>query len=150
MDADQKNYEIAFLLSPAIAEQDVLVNAGKISALIENQKGIVRHAEKPRLRALAYPIKKQNRAYFGWTAFTLAPESVTGLKKSLDDPAIGLLRFLIMVEEKAAMRAKARAPSAMPPRRAPFGTAAPRQIPEEKTPLNLEALDKRLEEILGK
>ena len=145
MDAETKNYEIAYLLAPSIAEGEVLTYAGKLTGLIEAEKGQVKYVEEPKKRRLAYPIKKERNAYFGWTTFNAAPEKISGINKKLKDEN-SFLRYLIVEEEIEKRRPMPAFPF---PTREPRAKAAPKiKIPEEK--LDMEALDKRLEEILGK
>ena len=60
--ADPKNYELAYLLSSSIPEEEVLTRAGKLTALIEENKGLIRHVQEPRKIKLAYPVKKEKVA----------------------------------------------------------------------------------------
>ena len=143
----EKNYELAYLLSPSLSEEEVLTWAGKLGTLMEESKGVIRHAESPKKRQLAYPVKKQKNAYFGWTTFSLAREHLALLIKKLKGVE-NLLRHLIVEEEEIEIR---------PPmlRIIPPRPGRPRAIPREAPKpadekLDLEALDKKLEEILGK
>lgn len=49
-----KNYEIAYLLSPSIPEEEVLTHAKKLSAIIEEQKGSVKHLQEPKKHKLHF------------------------------------------------------------------------------------------------
>lgn len=148
MDRDPKNYELAYLLSPAIPEEEILQKAGEITTLIEENKGVLKHSENPKKIKLAYPVKKEKTAYFGYTTFTIDPELLAALDKKVKRPEI--LRYLL-VEEEIGRRPPAfrpypsRSPSLRP-------KPAPRQeiVKKEDQKLDLEALDKKLEEILGK
>ena len=148
MDSEAKNYELAYLLSPSLPEDEVLGYAGKLSGVIEEQKGAIRHVEPPKRRKLAYPIHKEGTAYFGWTTFAAAPAAIAQIEKKVKEmPQI--LRHLTVEEEIETRRPIFRP---LQPRMA-SGTANPAapheaEKPEEK--LDLEALDKKLEEILGK
>ena len=148
MDVDAKQYELAYLLSSSVGEEDVLTHASKISALIESENATVRHLERPKKRALAYPVKKEAAAYFAWTTFSMAPAGVSALDKKIKI-APGILRHMI-VEEKVETRRPFIPLHQRPSSAAPLQKTIPReaQKPEEK--LDLEALDKKLEEILGK
>lgn len=152
MDTDAKNYELAYLLSPSLAEEDVLGAAGKISSLIEEQKGAIRRVEAPKKRRLTYPVKKENHAYFGWTTFAALPAAVAAIeKKAKDMPQ--MLRHLITEEEIETRRPMLRtfAPGARPaPAAGTSGPEVPREQEAAGEKLDFEALDKKLEEILGK
>src|SRR3989344_8453775 len=149
MNIDAKNYELAYLLSPSIAEGEVLNYSGKVSSLIEEEKGVVKRAEEPRKRMLSYPVNKQKNGYFGWTVFSMLPDAVNGLQKKLKTKEF-FLRYLITEEEIEKHPSLIRPfPSRRPAVSKPKVIRKPDETkPEEK--LDLEALDKKLEEILGK
>lgn len=146
MTLSSKNYEFAYLVPSSANEGEVLTFVNKLSTLINETHGTIKRAEEPKKRKLAYPIKKQQEAYFGWTTFSMAPENVESLKKKLKGEE-ELLRYLLVEEEIETRPQVFRA--------IPRPTVKPRPIPrapEEKPveKLDLEALDKKLEEILGK
>lgn len=147
MNSEAKNYELAYLLSPAIPEDEILTHAGKFTSHIEEIAGVIRHVEEPRKRKLAYPIEKEKNAYFGWTTFSSAPDRLSLFEKMLKQKD-GILRYLLLEEEVETR------PQIL--RTIPFRPTAgqPRQILRETQKvdekLDLEALDKKLEEILGK
>ena len=148
MDSGAKNYEVAYLLSPAIGEDEVLMYAGKISGMIEQENGAIRHLERPKKRKLAYAVKKQASAYFAWTTFTMGPGGVINLDKKMKlMPEV--LRHITVEEEVETRR-----PFVPFAHRGPGPLATQKAIPREEQKqeekLDLEALDKKLEEILGK
>lgn len=145
--SEAKNYEIAYLISSTVPEDGVLSITGKITQAITDNKGAVRHVEQPHPRQLSYPISKETRAYFGWTTFNILPSNVGAIKKAVESDN-KILRHLL-TEEVEDVRP-------MQPMRLRTIQASPSVKPilreeeagEEK--LDLEALDKKLEEILGK
>ena len=145
MDSKQKKYEIAFLLSPSIAEEAVLVHTQKVTAALEAGKAIISHAETPRKRRLAYPIGKETNAYFGWIKFTAPVEAIAEINKKIKLEK-STLRFLI-VEDTIQIMMMPRMPRMTAPTIAP---TQPKREEETAERLDLEGLDKKLEEILGK
>ena len=149
MNLDQKNYEFAYLLNPSIPEAEVSAVAAKLATMIQENNGIIRHQEEAHRRQLAYPIKKERRAYFGYVTFSMLPEHITNCKKKFADETY-LLRSLLLEEDMT--------PRNFPPRRMytprtnPLHIKPPAMQAEEthEEKLDLEALDKKLEEILGK
>lgn len=150
MDSEQKNYELAYLLAPSLNNGEILTSEQKLSALIEQAGGVIRRKEAPKKRNLAYPIKKKTQGYFGWTTFRIASDALADLQKKIKGE--NLLRSMITEEEEETrplfqLRA---------PRRALAGIGLRTRTPREREPakpeerLDLEALDKKLEEILGK
>lgn len=152
MNADAKNYELAYLLSPSLPEEEVLGYAGRISALIEEQQGAIRRVEAPKKRRLAYAVKKERSAYFGWTTFAALPAAIAAIdKKAKGMPQV--LRHMIVDEEIETRRPLLRTFAAGARQTAAVGAPAPEVLREQETPgekLDFEALDKKLEEILGK
>lgn len=147
MDQDAKNYELAYLLSPAIPEEEILASVNALSAAIEEQKGVVKHVQNPKKQRLSYPIHKERNAYFGWTTFCLAPDSVIALEKKLKTNT-QVLRHLIVEKETRLKAPIFRAPTIKPAgQKSP---SIPREAEKGDEKLDLEALDKKLEEILGK
>lgn len=141
-----KRYELAYLLSQHIQEDEKLLSAGKLAKLIEEVGGTIRHQEIPQKRRLAFPVRKEHMAYFGWITFAAARETPADLRKRLKFNE-SLLRYSIVEEEEMPLRTR--------PLRVLPTTTLPAQVrpaaadaPEAK--LDLEELDKKLEEILGK
>ena len=148
MDSDIKKYEVAYILSSSLSEAELLDFSEKISALIKEHKGAILHAEHLKKRVLAYMIKKEKNVYLGWITFEMSPETVLTFEKKLK--TLTLLRYLVVHKEdkKHAML------KFIPQTSLHAGITKP-HAPLEETPetdqkLDLEALDKKLEEILGK
>lgn len=157
MDSEAKNYEAAYLLSPTLTEAEVLAYTGKTTGLIDELGGTIRRVEQARKQKLAYEIKKESNAYFGWITFRLQPERLAEFEKRFKGHP-GTLRFLVVEEEiekrKPFIRSVGARTTAGSPMRAP-GRATREQVARpaptnEDKRLDLEALDKKLEEILGK
>lgn len=148
MDSEAKSYEIAYLLPSSIPEEEILAHAGKISSLIEDARGAVKRVEEPKRRRLAYPIEKQQNAYFGWTTFRMVPELLANLDKKIRG-STEILRYLIA--EEVEIPVSIRPLRTIPRQRitVPAETPTAGDTPAEEK-LDLEALDKKLEEILGK
>ena len=147
MDSESKNYELAYLISLSVPEEEVLTRVGKLTTLIEGNKGSIRHVQEPRKIKLAHPVKKERTAYFGYTTFAVVPASLLSLEKKIKGEEI--LRHLLVEEEigrrPPAFRAFTPRPAPLPRQK-----VAPREEPKVEEKLDLEALDKKLEEILGK
>mgnify|MGYP001571065530 CR=1 FL=1 len=136
------------MFAPSMTDEEALAHAGKLSVTIEDKGGIIRHLETPKKRKLSYAVKKQTNAYFGWTVFTAIPEAIAELNKKINTmPEV--LRAMIVEHE-----VETRQPYIRPLTPHTGGASVRKTIPrEEQKPeekLDLEALDKRLEEILGK
>lgn len=147
MDKDLKNYELAYLLPPSLTEEEILTYVGKLTSCIEDSQGSIKQVEEPKKRKLAYAVKKQQIAYFGWTTFRALPEQIAVLEKKLGTQLF-LLRHLI-VEEDLKLKAPMFRSPGMKTSVTPRSTEPRREQEKPDEKLDLEALDKKLEEILG-
>lgn len=148
MVAETKKYEIAYVLTPSLSDEEALAVSEKLSTLVEESRGAIRHRENPKKHRLSYPIKKQGYGYFGWITFDAtadAPAVVEKKVKSIE----GILRHLIVVgEEVPPQPLRIFTPRSEPSRISTRPT--PESAPASEKKLDLEELDKKLEEILGK
>lgn len=154
MDPEVKNYEIAYLISPNMPEDEMFGVAGKITGFIQDAHGLIGRIEEPRKRKLAYPIAKSGEAYFGSITFAIACERLPDLARRLrEEPRI--IRHLLVEEvkrpaiefrERTSRRREGRLPSPTLEGVTAFTPAAPKE--EDRT--KIEELDKQLEEVLGK
>lgn len=140
MDNEFKNYEIGFLVKEESDTQEIAKIISDYNATILNQ-GQIKKIQ------LAYPIKKEMSAYFGYLSFSMSPQIITKLNDSLKiNPKI--LRLLIITPSAA----KTTAPPAKPTKRIPLiqPTKSAQFIKkaEPTQTLSNEALEKKLEEIL--
>jgi len=136
MEKEVKAYEISFLVREEEDVQVVIKHLSAISADIVNEGPITR------IR-LAYPIEKENEAYFGFIHFTADPALCSRLTNELEiDPKV--IRSLIVTppfERQAARRRD--------------GRDGRRERRDEKEPLVTQnevsnaMLEEKLEEITG-
>lgn len=138
MEKETKMYEIGYLLSPLISEENLDEEISALRKLIEDKQGFIMNENRARSQNLAYPVKGFNSAYFGWIKFAVSPEVLPEIKISGDK----IIRFLIIKTIKE--------------------TAVPRLIkkivkkkisferPKEKLGIKPEEIDKKIEELLGK
>lgn len=149
MSEETRNYEIGFLLK---SEEDRKVIFGAIeragfSLLNEGQISSIK---------LAYPIKKQNFAQFGYAYFSAEPEKVEEFKKDLSmSPAV--LRLTIFANPVVKSKEdEARAEKVYFENEKPAEAQEPQPVrerrpatkPQRTETLTNEDLEKRLEEIL--
>lgn len=155
MDTDLKKYEIAYLVSENVLEDDVVRVVGIVTKTVSDAGGAIDRIEEPLKRKLAYPINKERNAYFGYTTFQISPSSVNDLNKKLSSEK-EVIRYLVT---EADSRKSALPPSRplWQPVREPQEMHAerPRAKPETREPspeereATIKDIDKRLEEILG-
>ena len=155
MDKSQTLYEVAYLISPAYSDEEAqnfqqLLKSGlqSLGGMIDNEGEVIK-------RRLFYPIKKMAEAYLASFRFLIAPEKISALKSKLNSKEV--LRFLIVETKRQPARIYrpriAKIPGAetmivpMERKIKQTETAAPKPI---EPAANIEEIDKKLEEILGK
>lgn len=80
---NKKEYEMSYLLTPEIAEDKVELEIAELKKIISENGGDITQTDPPEKRRLAYPVKKQNQAYFGVVYFNIDQESLDKIKKTL-------------------------------------------------------------------
>ncbi len=155
MESETKRYEISYLVSPDVAEDDVVRVAGIVTRVIEEVKGLIGHINEPKKRRLFYLVEKARFAYFGYTTFRVDPALVSEIGKKLKFEK-EILRYLIVEEVVIPPRQFAFRASWQPSevaagvkREAPRREETPALSPEEREAA-IKTIDKKLEEILGK
>ena len=141
-----KNYELTYLLSPELSEEDFNNNTQKIIAVLQEEGGEALEGAKPVRKRLSPPIKKQRQAWLGVLNISFNPEKLESFLKRLRlEPQI--IRFLITVKEPARIR-KIRKETK--PKIVKKIIEAPQieKSPEEKK-VEIEEIEKKLAEILG-
>lgn len=124
----KRAYEISYLLKTE-ADIGIIMNLlSKLKAEILNE-GVVMEMK------LAYPIKKEARAYLGYIHFNLDSELIVNLRDELKLNA-KILRFLIVTPP--FVKTQSRRESQI---------ERPRPIVQEKPDISNDALEEKLEEI---
>ncbi len=127
-------YEATYLIDPDLASEGVKSLQEKIKTWIEEEKGSLTKAHHPMQKELAYPIKKKNTAFMASLTFDLSPLNLQNIEKKMKEES-AILRYLILKKEPEKLT----------------GKAAPRRrstrLPKAK--VELEEIEKKLEEILG-
>lgn len=147
-----KVYEIGYLLAPLIAEEHVPAEVSKIKSLIESHGGNFISEESPKMRPLAYAMRKAvdgarhkfDKAYFGWIKFETTPEEVLKVKVSLDANS-NIVRFLLIntVRENTLI-----APKPVYMEKAKEGTKEEGEAVVAETPASPEEIDRSIEELV--
>ncbi len=101
---EEKIYEVGYHLISSIAEENVPAEVEKIKAFLAAEKAMIISEEAPKLRPLAYSIKKSfggsyktfDKAYFGFIKFELPEEGdITKIDEKLKNTE-NVLRFIVV------------------------------------------------------
>lgn len=142
-----KLYELAYLISANLSEEEAKAVQEKIFSLIKDLEGIFEESfvlgglNKKRL---AYPIKKENEAYFGAVVFRLNPDNISKLEKGLTSEK-QIFRYLLLIK-KISIPTKQRV--FRPERRRPVSRETAQPIPKKEKKVEIAEIEKKLEEIL--
>lgn len=98
-----KVYEVGYLVLPTVPEEHVSQEVQKVKTLIESASGSLITEDFPKLRTLAYSMKKHiggrnlgfDKAYFGWVKFECPAVEIPTLKAGLEKME-NLLRFILI------------------------------------------------------
>jgi ribosomal protein S6 len=134
-----KNYELTYLISGKLAEEEAKEIHNKMGSLIQTLEGLLKDSSRLNKVKLAYPVEKEADAYLGTLIFEALPEKAPAIEKELKkDEAI--LRHLLLFKP----------PVKLSPRRIRKTPPAARKAEETGQPkVELKKLEKKLEEILN-
>ena len=131
-----KTYELTYLISSILTEEEAKVLQSKIGELVVNEGGLIKDSPMPIRKKLAYPINKEVQAYLAVIDFQLKPEKLANLEKALKAET-QILRYLLLI--KKPFREMKRSRLVMEPK--------VKKTKEEKR-VELNEIEKKLEEIL--
>lgn len=152
-----KTYEVGYLLSPLVPEDQLVSLVSKIfEETIKASGGAVTSQLSPRLTRLAYPVAKviNNKrsnyqdAYFGALRFQVFPDQIAKFKAELDR-SDELIRYLLITVSKNADKLIGSRP--LPRRRVEADKPIDEVLPEEKkekVEMSTEDIDKEIECLL--
>ncbi|MFH1714046.1 MAG: 30S ribosomal protein S6 [Candidatus Nealsonbacteria bacterium] len=139
-----KNYELTFLISPDLPEEEAKGFQQKINSYIQEQEGLLINGNILLKRTLAYPISKISEAYLAVSVFQLNPEKLAEVEKKLKEEN-QIIRYLITVVKKERKLPARRIKALVQKSKV---TVTERTEPQEKK-VELNEIDKKLEEILN-
>jgi len=132
-------YQLDYLISPEISEQDAQALGEKIKSLIEKDQGLIVKAELLSNRILSYEVKSFTEAFLAGLSFNLEPEKLEELKKTLETEN-NILRYIVF--KKKLLKEKPRT-------RKVTKISKEIEISKPKQKVELKEIEKKLDEILG-
>jgi len=133
-----KTYELTYLISSELTDEQAGDLQNKISALIKEEGGLIAGEVSILRKKLAYPIKKQSQAYLAVVNFHLPPEKLTNLEKVLKADS-QILRYLMLIKRPIKAIKKSRMMIIEPKI----------EKPKKEKKVELKEIEKKLEEILA-
>lgn len=137
-----KYYQLNYLISPALTEEEAKDVQEKITSFIQNAGGILdgSYSDFPKKRRLAYPIKKQDAAYIISLNFRSKPDFLEKLQRELKEK-IQIIHSLLVIKKIIKEIPRMRR---FPPISSKIQTD---RIKSDK--VEIKEIDQKLEEILG-
>lgn len=134
------SYELAYLISPDLKEEEVQALCEKVLSLIIKLDKLAQF-EKPKKIELSYPIQKKKEAFLVSTNFQAKTEDIIGLKSEIEKIP-HLLRFLLIKKRRVTEKKEAEEETKKAPLKKPEKSLAAKKV-------ELEQIEKDLEKILG-
>lgn len=144
MEQKDTNYELSFWFSSRLDEKEIGQKFDNLLKQLKDFGALIIFSELPQLKQLAYPVKKENNAYFGYIQFKFPKESLSSLegKLRLDNDILRFMIFRIKPKEKQQVSSQFSKKSIFKKQK-----SEEEKKPQEKE-ISLEELDKKLNEIL--
>jgi|SRR3989344_2061445 len=150
---NKQNYELAFHIIPSLEEADVQRTRQELEKSVIDHGGVISFSKDPERVRLAYPIKHQTSAYFGFFNFNLeSPESLNQIRDELRLKG-NVLRSLLLKHEEESQTKKEDVIRrlAMAEKRKARAKQAEKQASQKDAPkMDEKVLDEKLEEIIEK
>lgn len=152
-DGNLKIYELGYLLSPTITEENLSKETGAVKEALGTGSFVISELE-PKMKEIAYQMEKTisgkknifETAYFGSVYFQAEPESINAIKKNIDKNE-NIIRYLVIRRNKEILMAPKKVYSPrVKPTHSP--TEADKNIPSA-TVINEAELDKTIEKLVA-
>lgn len=144
----KQNYELSYLISSQASEGASKDISGKINDFIQAKEGVVLESQLPQRISLAYPVKKENAAWFQITYFSLDSSRIEDLQKKLKEEK-GILRFLLLVKRPVKISAR-RARKSKETTSKFVSKEIKKEVGTSQQKVELKEIEKKLDEILNK
>lgn len=101
---DNKIYEIGFLMSPAVRDEDLTARFDELKESLTAAGASFISEGAPEFIDLAYEMSKVienkrvrfNQGYFGWVKIEVAPNAIAAIKELLDKHVL-IIRYLLII-----------------------------------------------------
>ncbi|MEI8224053.1 MAG: 30S ribosomal protein S6 [bacterium] len=101
---DNKVYEIGFLMSPAVRDEDLAARTDELKESLTNIGATFISEGAPEFIDLAYEMSKIidnkrvrfNQGYFGWVKFEVSPTNIAAVKEAIEKNLL-IIRYLLII-----------------------------------------------------
>ncbi len=149
MEQKNNNYELSFWFSSRLEEKAIEQKFDNLLKQLKKSGALIIFSQSPQLKQLAYPVKKEMNAYFGYIQFKLSKDSLTRLEEELrlNNDFIRFMVLNIKPKEEQKIPSSTFRKSVFRKKEKPSFAKATEDKGKEKV-ISLEELDKKLSEIL--
>ncbi len=133
-----KLYQLTYLISPDISEEELKETCQKVETLIQENGGSLERVENPAKKRLGYLIKNKGSAFLSSLNFYLESQKLELVKQKLSS-AENILRFMLV--SKSSLKAPVKPRKIFP--------VTKKWIPKKEKKVDLKEIEKKLGEILG-
>ena len=131
-----KKYELTYLISPDLSEEEAGEIQKKITFFIEQEKGILTQINFPVKKVLGQMIKKKNLVYLASINFELNPADIKNLEEIIKKET-NVLRYIILIKKLTKRIIQSKRPLKEKP-----------TFKKSTEKVGLKEIEKKLEEIL--
>jgi ribosomal protein S6 len=153
MEEETKLYELGYLIKGDLPDEICLKTAEAVRKAIEDEKGLIISENQPKKQNLGYAVKGQETAYFGSLKFIFPTEKIPLFQKNLEK--LNLLRIFLSKKKqekeivKRSLKRRPTRPGARKESSDLSSSTAPVKDEHQGEAIQVEEIDKKLEEILG-
>lgn len=143
-----KTYEISYIISSKITSEEADKTSKEVESFIQSKEGVIFKSEKPVIKTLAYPIKKQFSGYFTLLDFQIEENKIKEIRELIGKNS-NVIRYFLAAKNpiKELKRKRTRMPLS---KMEIYGTKSAAATGEPiKETVKAEDIDKKLEEILS-
>lgn len=143
-----KTYELLYIISSHATSEEADKTSKEVESFIRAKEGVIFKSEKPVIKTLAYPIKKQFSGYFTLLDFQTEESKIKEIKE-LTEKNDNILRCFLVAKNPAKELKKKRIRKSI--LKTEIYGVKPLMSSDEtkKEVVKAEDLDKKLEEILS-
>lgn len=147
MEQKDTNYELSFWFSSRLDEKEIGQKFDNLLKQLKDFGALIIFSELPQLKQLAYPVKKENNAYFGYIQFKFPKGSLFSLEEKLrlDNDILRFMIFRIEPKEKQQVSSQF---SKKPILKKQKSEEEKKEEKTQEKEISLEELDEKLNEIL--
>ena len=151
-----KKYELTYIISPEITNEESMALAKEIESFVQSKEGVILNQINPVAKTLAYPIKKHASGFMCVLEFQSEPELLAELEDKINKNT-KIVRHIIAVKKPLKARKERRAKQPVAPSFVKEEKIENKELQDsdshkasiEKEKIELKDIEQKLEELLG-